>query len=206
MRKRSSSRKQKPSPSLPRDSLQSIFNIIATGGRSSRKSKATGRLHIQINGDDTSGPAPSPASKSLTSIGDLKDFASSQLDELKRRLDRSHSRISKDVEASRSRLHKRFKIHAQAIQQVTDEVDKEHKKISQQINETRKAMKVTFVEFVDDVQTNTSHELVWLGYLFNAWQHVFPKYCAKRPSWSFRSPLIKPSMSSATVLEFLQVS
>ncbi|XP_030454239.2 uncharacterized protein LOC115675638 [Syzygium oleosum] len=166
MRKRSSSRKPKASPSpsplpslsLPRDSLQSIFNIIATGS-SSRKSKTRGRLHRRTNVDDTSGPAPAlpPASKSLTSIGDLKDFASSQLEDLKRRLDRSHSGISKDVDASRSRLHKRFEIHAQAIQQVTDEVDKEYKKIYEQINETRKAMKATFVEFMDDAQTSTSH-------------------------------------------------
>ncbi|KAI6701839.1 hypothetical protein NL676_010975 [Syzygium grande] len=169
MRKRSSSRKQKASPSpsppppslsLPRDSLQSIFNIIATGS-SSRKSKTRGRLHCRTNGHDTSGlappPPPPPASKGPTSIGDLKDFASSQLEDLKRRLDRSHSGISKDVDASRSRLHKRFEIHAQAIQQVTDEVDKEYKKIYEQIKETRKAMKATFVEFMDDAQTSTSH-------------------------------------------------
>ncbi|KAK3435244.1 hypothetical protein EUGRSUZ_D02601 [Eucalyptus grandis] len=165
MKKRSSSGKQKappspmPSPSLPRDSLQSIFNTIAAGAGSSRKSKARGRLHRGINGDDTSGrtPPPPPASKSLTSISELKGFASSQLDDLKRRLDRSHSGISKDVEASRSHLHKRFKKHAQAIQQVADEADKEYKMISEQINETRKAMKATFVGFMDGAQASTSH-------------------------------------------------
>ncbi|XP_030535431.2 uncharacterized protein LOC115744408 [Rhodamnia argentea] len=161
MRKRSSSRKQKASPSpmpllpLPRDSLQSIFNIIATG--SLRKSKTRGRHHSRINGDNASGPTPSPASKSLTSIGDLKDFASSQLDDLKRRLNRSHSGISKEVEASHSHLHKRSKMHAQAIQQVTDEVDKEYKKICGQMYESRKAMKVTFAEVMEDAQTSTSH-------------------------------------------------
>ncbi|KAI3418517.1 uncharacterized protein J3R85_013719 [Psidium guajava] len=161
MRKRSSSRKRKASPSpmpslsLPRDSLQSIFNIIATG--SARKSKTRGRLHSRINGGNTSGSTPSPASKSLTSIGDLKDFASSQVDDLKRRLDRSHSGISKDVEASHFRLHKRSKMHARAIQQVTDKVDRSIRRYLSRSMKLKRAAKATFMEVMEDAQTSTSH-------------------------------------------------
>ncbi|KAI6698988.1 hypothetical protein NL676_019107 [Syzygium grande] len=57
-----------------------------------------------------SGLTLSSASKSLTSILDLMDSAYSQLDDLTRRLDRSSSEISKDVEAFHSLLHESFKV------------------------------------------------------------------------------------------------
>lgn len=47
---------------------------------------------------------------SLSSISDLKDFASSQLLDLKRHIDHSHSQIVKDLDSSNSRLQKRFKV------------------------------------------------------------------------------------------------
>lgn len=58
----------------------------------------------------TVGLTKSQPLKALSSISDLKDLASSRVDELKRQIDRSHSEILKDLEASQSRLHKRFKV------------------------------------------------------------------------------------------------
>ena len=56
-------------------------------------------------------PSPSrPPAKALGSIADLKDMASSRVDDLKRHIDRSHAVIIKELDASYSRLHKRFKV------------------------------------------------------------------------------------------------
>jgi hypothetical protein len=50
------------------------------------------------------------ALNSLSSVSDLKDLASSRLDDLKRHIDRSHAEILKELDSSQSRLHKRFKV------------------------------------------------------------------------------------------------
>lgn len=95
--------------------------------------------------------------KTLTSISDLRDFASSRLDDVKRNLiERSHSEILKDLEASQSRLNKRFKIQTQACQQVMDEAEKEYKKMSERINSSREAMKSSYEEFIADGQATAS--------------------------------------------------
>ncbi|XVE99946.1 hypothetical protein REPUB_Repub03eG0243900 [Reevesia pubescens] len=101
-------------------------------------------------------PSP-PNHKTLTTISDLKEFASSRLDDIKRSLiDRSHSEILKDLEASHSRLHKRFKIQTQACQQVIDEAEKEYKKIAEKIDGSHEAMKATYAEFMADAQATAS--------------------------------------------------
>lgn len=63
-------------------------------------------------------PSPPPrapmnfGNKTLSNISDLKEMAFSRLDDQKRNLiERSHSEILKDLEASHSRLHKRFKVN-----------------------------------------------------------------------------------------------
>lgn len=64
-------------------------------------------------GSSTSALFNSPShtpSKTLGSVSDLKDLASSRLDDLKRHIDRSHSEIFKDLDAFNTRLHKRFKV------------------------------------------------------------------------------------------------
>lgn len=92
--------------------------------------------------------------KNLSSISDLKEMVVSRIDDLKRNLiNRSHSEILKDLEASHSRLHKRFKIQTQTGQQMIDEADKEYKKMSEQIAETQCAMKASYTEFLADVQS-----------------------------------------------------
>lgn len=48
--------------------------------------------------------------KTSGSITDLKDMASSRLDDLKRHVDHSHSEIVKDLDAFQTRLQKRFKV------------------------------------------------------------------------------------------------
>ncbi|GMY17905.1 Tumor necrosis factor alpha-induced protein like [Fagus crenata] len=98
---------------------------------------------------------PTPL-KALGSISDLNHLASSRLDHLKRHIDRSHSEILKDLEASQSRLHKRFKIQTQACQQVMDEAEKEYKKMSERISESQEAMKASYVEFKADAQASAS--------------------------------------------------
>lgn len=54
--------------------------------------------------------SPSRNTSSLSTISDLKNLASSQLLDLKRHIDHSHSQIVKDLESSNSRLQKRFKV------------------------------------------------------------------------------------------------
>ncbi|XP_007040804.2 PREDICTED: uncharacterized protein LOC18606882 [Theobroma cacao] len=98
-----------------------------------------------------------PDRKTLTTISDLKQLASSRLEDIKRSLiDRSHSEILKDLEASQSRLHKRFKIQTQACQQAMDEAEGECKKMSEKINGSREAMKATYAEFMADAQATAS--------------------------------------------------
>ncbi|KAJ1396881.1 hypothetical protein SESBI_32273 [Sesbania bispinosa] len=103
-------------------------------------------------------PSPSlPRSiRTSSNISDLKSLASSGIDDLKRRIDRSHSEILKDLEASHSRLHKRFKMQSQACQQLMDEAEKEYKKVSERITESREAMKASYEEFIADAQASAS--------------------------------------------------
>ncbi|KAJ0053455.1 hypothetical protein Pint_03568 [Pistacia integerrima] len=107
-------------------------------------------------------PSPPPApmnfgNKTLSNISDLKEMASSRLDDLKRNLiERSHSEILKDLEASHSRLHKRFKIQTQTCQQMMDEAEKEYKKMTERINKSQEAMKASYVEIMEDAQATAS--------------------------------------------------
>ncbi|KAM7507336.1 hypothetical protein LguiA_017789 [Lonicera macranthoides] len=97
-----------------------------------------------------------PSVKSLSTISDLKELASSRLDSIKRQLDHSQSEIVKDIEASQSRLHKRLKIQTQACQQVMDEAEKEYKKMTERISESREAMKASYMDFITEAQASAS--------------------------------------------------
>ncbi|KAL6533654.1 hypothetical protein OROHE_013487 [Orobanche hederae] len=105
-------------------------------------------------------PSPQRSLKSVNTISDLKDLASSNMDSVKHQLERSHSEILKDIEASQSRLQKRFKIQTQACQQVMDEAEKEYKKMSDRINEGREAMKASYAEFMEEAQATASRRFV----------------------------------------------
>ncbi|KAM1024091.1 hypothetical protein ACFX2I_037294 [Malus domestica] len=125
-----SSPPNQPSPKSP------IFNA------SSRRKRAA----VAAGGGASASVAvvlmESPKSNALASIPNLKHLASSRLCDLKLHVDRSHSDILKDFDSSQSRLHKLFKIQSQACQQVLDEADKEYKKMTQMITESREAMAV----------------------------------------------------------------
>ncbi|PRQ19111.1 hypothetical protein RchiOBHm_Chr7g0213521 [Rosa chinensis] len=107
-------------------------------------------------------PSPAAASKpladvnGLASIPDLKNLASSRLQDLKQHIDRSHTEILKDCDSAHSRLHKRFKIQTQACQQMLDEADKEYKKMTQRTTESREAMMASYAEFMADAQASAS--------------------------------------------------
>ncbi|KAK9928237.1 hypothetical protein M0R45_025383 [Rubus argutus] len=107
--------------------------------------------------------SPSPAvskpladANGLASILDLKNLASSRLQDLKLHIDRSHTEILKDCDSAHSRLHKRFKIQTQACQQMLDEADKEYKKMTQRTTESREAMMASYAEFLTDAQASAS--------------------------------------------------
>uniref|UniRef100_A0A803MCZ4 Uncharacterized protein n=1 Tax=Chenopodium quinoa TaxID=63459 RepID=A0A803MCZ4_CHEQI len=100
--------------------------------------------------------SPQRKLEALSSISELKEMVSSQLDSIKRQADRSHSDIIKEVESTNSRLHKRLKIQAQACQQLMDETDKEFKKMSERIAESCDAMKSSYAEFMGDAQTTAT--------------------------------------------------
>ncbi|KAM2697939.1 hypothetical protein FF1_037377 [Malus domestica] len=123
-----SSPANQPSPKSP------IFNT------SSRRKRAAVAAGGGASASVAAALMESPKSNALASITDLKHLASSRLRDHKLHVDRYHSEILTDFDSSQSRLHKRFKIQSQACQQVLDEADKEYKKMTQRITESREAM------------------------------------------------------------------
>lgn len=69
---------------------------------------ASGSKRIQPNGIS---PSPQRSLKNVNTIDDLKELATSNLDSTKHQLERSHTEILKDVESSKCRLHKRYKVY-----------------------------------------------------------------------------------------------
>ncbi|XP_057443654.1 uncharacterized protein LOC130735773 [Lotus japonicus] len=120
--------------------------------RPTSTSKGVKRVTVNL----ATGTSPPRNHGAPSNISELKSLASSGIGDLKRRLDRSQSEILKDLEASHSRLHKRFKMQSQACQQVMDEAEKEYKKVSDRITESREAMKASYDEFMADAQASAS--------------------------------------------------
>ncbi|CAJ2647009.1 unnamed protein product [Trifolium pratense] len=121
--------------------------------RTASTSKGVKRVAAALT---TTTSPPRTTHKAPTNISDLKSLASSSIDELKRRIDRSHSEILKDLEASHSRLHKRFKMQSQGCQQAMDEAEKDYKKLSERITESREAMKASYEEFMVEAQATAA--------------------------------------------------
>ncbi|XP_040939282.1 uncharacterized protein [Gossypium hirsutum] len=150
-------RSNRPSPlpvasPAPEDNHSPLKSIIfnkrkrTIAANASRSTPASAFFNLQ------SSP---PNHKTLTTISDLKEFVSSRLEDIKHNLiDRSHSEILKDLDASHSRLHKRFK--TQACQQAIEEAEKEYKKILEKIDESHEAMKASYAEFMADAQATAS--------------------------------------------------
>ncbi|KAH9686904.1 hypothetical protein KPL70_014566 [Citrus sinensis] len=162
-KKRVNRNRKASSPVSPESPKQStIINKTASTSKEKFKyRKQVAPTTLFISPSPSPSPAPLPTmnnnnnnNKNLSSISDLKEMVVSRIDDLKRNLiNRSHSEILKDLEASHSRLHKRFKIQTQTGQQMMDEADKEYKKMNEQIGETQGAMKASYTEFLADVQS-----------------------------------------------------
>ena len=89
--------------SSPNESLKlPLFTIINDNKKKSTVSTSKNKK--------TDKSQPTIAAVKTLAISDLKDLASSRLDHLKRHIEHSHSEIVKDLQASHSRLHKRFKV------------------------------------------------------------------------------------------------
>ncbi|KAI9083863.1 hypothetical protein K1719_034121 [Acacia pycnantha] len=100
--------------------------------------------------------AKSQTLKTVSNVSELKDFAATRLDELKSLIDRSHSEILNDLEASQLRLRKRLKMQTQSCRQIMDEADKQYKKVSERIAENQELMKVSYKEFIAEAQISAS--------------------------------------------------
>ncbi|KAL1532253.1 hypothetical protein AAHA92_32282 [Salvia divinorum] len=116
-------------------------------------SRASGSKRIQPTGFS---PSPQRPLKSVNTIADLKDLASSNMESIKQQMERSHSEILKDFESSKCRLHKRYKIQTQECQRIMDEAETEYKKMSDRINEGSEAMKDSYAEFIAEAQAAAS--------------------------------------------------
>ncbi|XP_043693910.1 uncharacterized protein LOC122644592 [Telopea speciosissima] len=127
------------------------LNLQSFQSKKKNKKKTAAPRHatVQLNG--------SPQ-KITTDVTHVKDLASSRIDAIKRELDLYNSEILKEVEASHSRLSKRFKIQTEACQQLVDEAEKEFKKMHDWISETMEAMKATFEELITGAQGPASYD------------------------------------------------
>ncbi|KAF8690854.1 hypothetical protein HU200_041254 [Digitaria exilis] len=115
--------------------------------------------------------SPQPASAAaaaapagMSSVGDLRSGVASQMEDLKRRLEALHSRAHSDLDASFSRVSKRikarsnfcFQTQTKACQQLTDEADKEYKKVSDNIKESSEIVKAKHKQIIADAQSSTT--------------------------------------------------
>ncbi|GAB2263642.1 hypothetical protein Droror1_Dr00025776 [Drosera rotundifolia] len=138
------------SPSSP-DSPKS-FEFKSTTAR--RKPNAAAMT--PPNASPSPGSAAMMTKSSTVSIADLKEMVASRLETVKRQVDLAHAEFGREVEGSQARIHKRYKIQAQACQQVMDQADKEYKKISERIAESREAMQASYAEIIAEAQATAS--------------------------------------------------
>lgn len=87
------------------NALAGIASSLKKNSNQKCVSRASGSKRIQPTGF-----SPSPPLKSVNTIADLKDLASSTMESIKQQMERSHSEIAKDFESSKCRLHKRYKV------------------------------------------------------------------------------------------------
>ncbi|KZV31740.1 hypothetical protein F511_00544 [Dorcoceras hygrometricum] len=130
--------------------------------------------------------------KSVSTISDLKNMATLNLDGIKRKLEMSHSEILKNIEASQGRLRKRHKMQTQACQQVMDEVEKEYKKISERIKDGQEAMTASYAEFIAETQASASRSPLYNigGHHIHQQIPVMGTYsCSRAPRLPFPPPL-----------------
>ncbi|KAK9052762.1 hypothetical protein SSX86_029392 [Deinandra increscens subsp. villosa] len=149
-----------PSESPPKFKFNfSYFNDVSNSYSSPMK-KNNSNVNAKSSAETPTGTSPAPAlsslSKALNTISDLKGMASSNVDSIKRHVDFSHSEILKDMEASHSRLHKRFKIQNQTCQEAMNEAEKELKKMNDRISEHHDAMQASYMQMMTETQASTN--------------------------------------------------
>ncbi|KAM0934064.1 hypothetical protein DsansV1_C32g0220061 [Dioscorea sansibarensis] len=96
----------------------------------------------------------SPIPKTPATISDLKDLTNSRASDLKRHLDLCHSEVLKEINASESRISKRFK--AQSCTQLIAVAEEEHKKLSGRILENMDLLKASYVELLTEAQATAT--------------------------------------------------
>nr|GEZ91284.1 Gag-Pol polyprotein [Tanacetum cinerariifolium] len=85
----------------------------------------------------SSSPSPSPSlNKTRVKISDLNKTTSLHIDSIKRNIDSCYSDLLKDMDASHTRLQKRFQAQKQACEQSMVEAEKDFKKMINHISET----------------------------------------------------------------------
>ncbi|KAJ9549542.1 hypothetical protein OSB04_022085 [Centaurea solstitialis] len=139
-----------PSESPPKFKFNfSCFKTASTSSASPKKKNTTTTAKSSSAADPPIISPPPAALSSLSkaapsTVADLREMTSFNIDSIKRHLDFSHSEILKDVEASHSRLHKRFKL------------EKEFKKMNDRIRETHDAMQASYMELIAESQASTN--------------------------------------------------
>ncbi|KAK1438227.1 hypothetical protein QVD17_04033 [Tagetes erecta] len=149
-----------PSESPPKFKFNFSYFNDASNSFSSPMKKINNLNNKSTAAETPTGVSPAPAisslNKALNTISDLKEMASSNVDSIKRHVDFSHSEILKDMEAYHSRLHKRFKIQNQSCQETMNEVEKEFKKMNDQISEHYDGMQASYMELIAETQANSN--------------------------------------------------
>ncbi|XP_073284951.1 uncharacterized protein [Primulina huaijiensis] len=154
------------SPTLsPAKSPETLFDFNLNGLKNIASSSKNKRNEKLMNPTGLS-PQTLQSLKNVSTISDLKKMATSNLNCIKRKLEMSHSEILKDIEASQSRLRKRYKQRqTQACQQVMDEAEKEYEKISERIKDGQEAMMASYAEFIAEAQTTASRRKLFAKHL-----------------------------------------
>lgn len=156
--------KKRASSAKSHSKTKSLLSPLPTPSPESRSGKDYG-FNFFVSAASSKKKALSPPSvlrspytptKPLSTTSDLKDLACSGLGTLKRRVDVYYSDVLKEIDASHTRISKRFKIQTQACMQLAEEAEREYKKIADKIDENSKAIKGSNVEFMAEVQASTS--------------------------------------------------
>ncbi|KAJ1267543.1 hypothetical protein BS78_07G064600, partial [Paspalum vaginatum] len=71
-------------------------------------------------------------------------------------LDALHADSVRDLEASHSRISKRVKMQTHGCVQLSEEANREHKKVADRIAERAEAVKTSYRKIVAEVQASTS--------------------------------------------------
>ncbi|XP_078182733.1 uncharacterized protein LOC144576284 [Carex rostrata] len=99
-------------------------------------------------------PVSSPMNSST--IADLRNLVASRTESLKRHFDLCHNDVMKELAASQTRISKRYKTQTQACHHITEDVDKEYKKMSDRIVENTELIKSSYKDFIEEAQSAAS--------------------------------------------------